>query len=336
MINFKGNDNLNSSKRKVRYDRLIAAGLVVSVIIILLVIIITLIFSSGKNKDNKTGNNETADSSSASDTTESSAGMKLEFEKVFMDQNEIFSGNLILVNNSHEFIFSDDKTALLQNIESSEETHYKLRSLRIQLDKNALKALSNMLNAYYTDTSDESLMITEGFVSSQQQNLMYNQALLNSINIAQGGFSEHHTGLAFDYDISETSSVKYREKYETAQKWFEEHAAEYGFIIRYPDSKKSITGISGHTNHLRYVGVPHSVYMMQNGLTLEEYTDELKKYTYGNSSLDISTDSREYSIYYSAVAPGVSDAEVCVPRSGTCSYTVSGNNSDGFIVTIEK
>lgn len=311
---------------------MIAAAAAAALIIIVLTVIITVAAKSGKNKHNEPVNN--ADTSYTSN--EHSSSGRIQFEKVYMDSSEIKNGNLLLVNNSHEYIFSDEKNAMLQNLDSSEDVKYKLRSLKIQLDKNALKAMNSMLSAYYNDTGDSLLMITEGFISREQQDLMYNQALINSLNIAAGGYSEHHTGLAFDFDILNNNSTEYKKLYEAACGWFEENAAEYGFIIRYPDTKKSITGIGGHMNHLRYVGIPHAVYMKENNITLEEYTEELKTYPYGEKSLTVLHNSKEYNIYYIASAQDVSDTEVCVPRSDTYSYTVSGNNEDGFIVTVEK
>lgn len=323
---------MNTNKRHVRYDRLIAAAAAAALVIIILTVIITVAVRSKKSTQNKPENPADTSYSSAEHT---SSG-KIQFEKAYTDSSEIRNGTLLLVNNTHEYVFSDEKTALLQTIDSSEDIKYKLRSLKIQLDKNALKAMNAMITDYYNDTGNDSLMITEGFISREQQDLMYNQALLNSLNIASGGFSEHHTGLAFDFDILNTSSSEYKKLYQAACSWFEENAAEYGFIIRYPDNKKSVTGISGHMNHLRYVGIPHAVYMKENNITLEEYTEELKSYRYGERSLTVLHDSKEYNIYFIAASMDLPDTEVCVPRSDTFSYTVSGNNEDGFIVTVEK
>ena len=49
------------------------------------------------------------------------------------------------------------------------------------------------------------------------------------------------------------------------------HCAEYGFILRYPKDKQDVTGIIFEPWHFRYVGVEIATYIMQNGLTLEEY-----------------------------------------------------------------
>lgn len=52
------------------------------------------------------------------------------------------------------------------------------------------------------------------------------------------------------------------------------NCAQYGFIIRYPADKEEITGIAYEPWHLRYVGEEVAGYIMENSLTLEEFTEE--------------------------------------------------------------
>ena len=91
------------------------------------------------------------------------------------------------------------------------------------------------------------------------------------------GTSEHQTGLTVDI-ISQSYwqlDEGYAETYEA--KWLKEHAAEYGFILRYPKDKTAITGTSFEPWHYRYVGVEDAQKIMAQGLCLEEYlakTDE--------------------------------------------------------------
>ena len=49
-----------------------------------------------------------------------------------------------------------------------------------------------------------------------------------------------------------------------------QHAHEYGFIVRYPSGKESITGYMAEPWHLRYVGDQASA-IYASALTLEEY-----------------------------------------------------------------
>lgn len=91
------------------------------------------------------------------------------------------------------------------------------------------------------------------------------------------GTSEHNTGYGFD--ILQKGKYTLDESFEnTAQfKWLSEHAAEYGFILRYPKNKTAITGIMYEPWHYRYVGTENAVKMNEMGFCLEEYIEYLDK-----------------------------------------------------------
>lgn len=85
------------------------------------------------------------------------------------------------------------------------------------------------------------------------------------------GTSEHQTGLSADI-TEEYYEVKNRELENTAMyQWMAAHCQEYGFIVRYPDGKEDITDIIYEPWHFRYVGVEAATYIMEHGITLEEF-----------------------------------------------------------------
>lgn len=88
--------------------------------------------------------------------------------------------------------------------------------------------------------------------------------------VADPGASEHHTGLAFDVAVTGESSFAATQQ----SVWLAEHCWEYGFIIRYPQGKTEITGISYEPWHIRYVGTAHSLIMRDENLCLEEYIEK--------------------------------------------------------------
>jgi D-alanyl-D-alanine carboxypeptidase len=86
------------------------------------------------------------------------------------------------------------------------------------------------------------------------------------------GTSEHETGLSIDVtgengECSASDCFGYTKE----AKWLQEHAAEYGFIIRYPKGKEAITGYKYEPWHLRYVGRAIASEITGRGITLEEY-----------------------------------------------------------------
>lgn len=82
---------------------------------------------------------------------------------------------------------------------------------------------------------------------------------------------EHSLGLALDFSAPGVAqeSLEFIEAEEFT--WLQEHAAEYGFVLRYPQDKEEITGLSYKPWHFRYVGVQHAQAMRQQNLCLEEY-----------------------------------------------------------------
>ena len=82
---------------------------------------------------------------------------------------------------------------------------------------------------------------------------------------------EHNTGLALD--ILSTSKVPKNDSAAKSDigKWLDEHAAEYGFILRYPKGKEDITGHEYCAYHYRYVGKDAAMYIKEKGITLEEF-----------------------------------------------------------------
>ncbi|HJV44092.1 MAG TPA: M15 family metallopeptidase [Bacillota bacterium] len=92
------------------------------------------------------------------------------------------------------------------------------------------------------------------------------------------GYSEHETGLAID--VSGISGKCAAEDCFGGTKeadWLAKHASEYGFIIRYPKGKESITGYQYEPWHIRYVGTKAAKEISDKGLTLEEYASQASK-----------------------------------------------------------
>ncbi len=85
---------------------------------------------------------------------------------------------------------------------------------------------------------------------------------------ARPGHSEHQTGLAADLNSLSISFANTEEG-----RFLNENCARYGFIIRYPKGKESITGYMYEPWHIRYVGTELANKLYQDGTwtTLEEY-----------------------------------------------------------------
>lgn len=90
---------------------------------------------------------------------------------------------------------------------------------------------------------------------------------------AEAGHSEHQTGLAFDLSDGKSHNQKGYKFAKTPQAgWVAQNAHRYGFIIRYPEGKRDITGVDHEPWHVRYVGEPMAAEMARTpGISLEEF-----------------------------------------------------------------
>jgi LAS superfamily LD-carboxypeptidase LdcB len=100
-----------------------------------------------------------------------------------------------------------------------------------------------------------SIYPSSGFRSFQTQELLWNSLAATSGEtiadgcIARAGFSEHQTGLVLDINTADYQVYGTPEDF-----WLEEHAWEYGFIVRYTNANSDITQYVAEPWHLRYVG----------------------------------------------------------------------------------
>ena len=86
---------------------------------------------------------------------------------------------------------------------------------------------------------------------------------------ARPGHSEHQTGLAIDVSTLNSTMSNFEETDEFA--WLQEHAHEYGFILRYPKGKEFLTGYNYESWHYRYVGEEVANEIHSLGITFDEY-----------------------------------------------------------------
>lgn len=86
-----------------------------------------------------------------------------------------------------------------------------------------------------------------------------------------GDRSEHSTGLALDILCETHNSADDAFGNTVEAKWLAEHAHRFGFILRYPKDKETITGVIYEPWHFRYVGIEAATEIYEQGLCLEEY-----------------------------------------------------------------
>lgn len=195
----------------------------------------------------------------------------------------------LLVNRQHP-VTSDFAPADLVNLsEYCDSSLVKIKYDGTQGVREAADALLRMLeaakadgitnwqvSAAYRSYADQQRIFDNKVKSFQNNNPDWSLSRCRSaasVTVADPGASEHHTGLAFDMTVPNTSMFLGTKQCT----WLHQHCWEYGFILRYTNEKQQITGFAGEAWHIRYVGTEHSLAMQQSGQCLEEYLGEVQQ-----------------------------------------------------------
>ena len=234
-----------------------------------------------------------------------------EYEKKIIDvkKEDIFKGALCEVNevipskaNEKELI------SLYGNISSA-----KLANSALKADKEAIDALQKLSAAFDAKKSGTSILVSGAYEENA------------SLPDLESGYSFLLKCSASTDKIYELEDNNAR----TLKEFLSFHAQEYGFIERYPEENQYYTNVSGEkgTGIYRYVGVPHATFMENHSLSLEEYLCYIK--SLGEKHLFIKDGNIEYEIFYQPYYEPFS-----IPKEDD--VTISGNNSDGFIITVKR
>ena len=113
-----------------------------------------------------------------------------------------------------------------------------------------------------------SLYCISGYRSYARQKELYR----HDAYVAAPGTSEHQSGLALDLSCPAVE-MELTETFANTPEgiWLARHAPLYGFILRYPENKESITKYPYEPWHIRYVTRSLSTYLTKTGMVLEEY-----------------------------------------------------------------
>lgn len=146
------------------------------------------------------------------------------------------------------------------------------------LRKKASAAVVTMFKAFKTQTG-KSMQSQSAYRSYTSQKSVYAGWVSKlgkkgaDLTSARAGYSEHQTGLAIDISaLPAKCSLQACFASTTQGKWLKKNAWKYGFILRYPKDKTSVTGYEFEPWHYRYVGLALAKKMHTTGIsTLEEY-----------------------------------------------------------------
>lgn len=185
----------------------------------------------------------------------------------------------VLVDFAHRY-YKEPDVVLIHELLTA---HNVIVDPRRHADERAVKALNEMLLAAEEEAPGKfCFLIASAYRAAWEQEVLWNAALAEDPEIGTDPYnrpvgamppncSEHQTGLAFDI-LSASCPHGDPDYAKTPEgKWLAENAHRFGFIMRYPEDKQSVTGVKYEPWHYRYVGAAAAEYIYSHGITLEEF-----------------------------------------------------------------
>lgn len=256
------------------------------------------------------------------------------YTEIAVGREQVHVGHVLLVNRDHPVKHSPAPQELLPVNQIPAARHSEEQE--IMLETTCLQHLNELLKAC---GAAGRIVAVSGYRSKEAQERIYaasvrdNGPAFTASYVARPNESEHQTGLAVDVgeyaDPIDYLCPSFPDR--GVCRDFKRLAADYGFIQRYEEGKEHMTGIACEPWHFRYVGFPHSRIIAQNGLCLEEYIDDVKRFTCEGPHLIVEGRDGVDEVYY---VPAAANGLTTVPVVHGVPYRLSGNNQDGFVVTV--
>ena len=229
-------------------------------------------------------------------------------EAVTLSDSQLHSGDLLLLDSEHPYS-AKANIVLISSIERPQTdggtNAYTIGGMKtLGGTAKAINALNDMIGAFYRSTKDDNIYIS----NAHNKELGAGQ---DAVFISGTAFELKYFSAADVEDWSQKSSIYGVEKYA----WIYNNAHKYGFIR---------VGEEGSST-FRYVGAVHATAAKGKG-SFKNYLESLKTYT-PDQPLLVNASGGSYAVYYMAA-----EGKHVVPTEYT--YEISGNNSDGYIVTV--
>ena len=203
-----------------------------------------------------------------------------DYEKYFEPENlEEYTFLLSAKNPLDKTYKPSDLTALVDTRKDGRATQYMREYAAKSLEAMLIEARANgcvgisATSGYRSFEYQTQLFNNE--VSYYSSSMSYEEACKKAATfVAVPGTSEHQSGLCVDiHNISTGASVVFANTPEGA--WLAENCWKFGFILRYPQDKTEITGITFEPWHFRYVGRSTAYEIHSAGICLEEYHQQI-------------------------------------------------------------
>ncbi len=179
--------------------------------------------------------------------------------------------NLILVNEDHSIPFGYTRCLEFTELSNGEFVDSRIYpALQAMFDDARADNVYPVVASGYRSREQQETLLEEKIAAYVDQEYDEKEARRLALTYcAMPGHSEHELGSAVDINADPEHS-----RGDEVYTWLAQNARYYGFIRRYPENKKELTGIADEPWHYRYVGRDVALEMEEKGLCPEEYHEK--------------------------------------------------------------
>ena len=210
-------------------------------------------------------------------------------DQVNQSNNQLIAANKVKTNqNKSANSVVKDELLTLVNFENTIPKDWKVDLVRLNNGQSVDRRIYDDLIAMLQAAKSEGLnpLICSSYRTNEKQEQLYQNKVSEYLSqgyskveasdkaafwVARPGTSEHQLGLAVDIVSTKNQRLDRSQENTVEQQWLIQHSWKYGFVLRYPTNKNSITGVGYEPWHYRYVGKEHAKKINELGVCLEEY-----------------------------------------------------------------
>ena len=214
--------------------------------------------------DSDVSQSNDASSDTAADTSDQTSGSTADNTTTSSDWR------LLLVNSTHPL--ADDYSVDLTELRNGQSVDTRILSdLQEMFDAARSEDIYPIVSDAYRTREDQQTLMDDVIQNYEDEGYSSEEASSKAEQvIAKPGRSEHETGLAIDI----AGDDDYDQDTDSVLEWMNSNAYKYGFILRYPSGKESVTGAEAENDHYRYVGKEAAKVIHDQGICLEEYLSQ--------------------------------------------------------------
>ena len=210
-------------------------------------------------------------------------------DQVNQSNNQLIAANKVKTNqNKSANSVVKDELLTLVNFENTIPKDWKVDLVQLNNGQSVDRRIYDDLIAMLQAAKSEGLnpLICTSYRTNEKQEQLYQNKVSEYLSqgyskveasdkaafwVARPGTSEHQLGLAVDIVSTKNQRLDRSQENTVEQQWLIQNSWKYGFVLRYPTNKNSITGVGYEPWHYRYVGKEHAKKINELGVCLEEY-----------------------------------------------------------------